>query len=318
LNLPRSPRIALVGLSDWDDFIVVDRYPALGSFAITREALGCPGGTTLNSAVSLARLGVKVSLVSMLGDDHEGHQIRELLDHEGIDSQWVATSELKATDRSLVIVSREERERTIYWTQGARLKKGDPVDIAAIFGHDLVVLDVDDMPLRRFLVDLPAHTNPSARLLGAMTYLADSGEIGAWEIALRHDILVGNERELLALTGRTTLDDALAYAQSCMPGANLRACVVSRGANGAVAATKSNRWDSPAFMVDVVDTTGAGDAFAGAIAYATVFRWDWPRAIQFANAVAALSIRRLGSQSALPTIDEVASIMNVEPATLKS
>jgi sugar/nucleoside kinase (ribokinase family) len=317
LNQRRSLRIALVGLSDWDDFIVVDRYPTIGSFAITREALSCPGGTTLNSAVSLARLGVQVSLVSLLGDDHEGQQIREMLDREGIDSRWVGTRSEEATDRSLVIVSREDRERTIYWTQGARLKKGDPLDIAAIFDHDLVFLDVDDMPLRRFLVDLPAHTNPSARLLGALTYLADSGQPDAWEIALGHDVLVGNERELLALTEKSTLDDALTHAQSCMPGANLRACVVSRGAAGAVAVTKPNRWDTPAFSVDVVDTTGAGDAFAGAIAYATALRWDWPKAIQFANAVAALSIRRLGSQTALPTIDEIASIMKVEPATLR-
>jgi sugar/nucleoside kinase (ribokinase family) len=240
-----------------------------------------------------------------------------MLDHEGIDSRWVATREREATDRSMVIVSQEERDRTIYWTQGARLKKGDHLDIAAIFGHDLVVLDIDDMPLRRFLVDLPAHTNPSARLFGAMTYLADSGEIDAWEIALRHDIIVGNERELIALTGKETLDDALSCAQSCMAGTNLKVCVVSRGVAGAVAITESNRWDSPAFSVDVVDTTGAGDAFAGAVAYAAVFRWEWPRAIHFANAVAALSTRRLGSQSALPSIDEVASIMKVEPATLR-
>jgi sugar/nucleoside kinase (ribokinase family) len=317
LNQRRPLRIALVGLSDWDDFIVVDRYPAIGSFAISRETLSCPGGTTLNGAVTLARLGVHVSLVSLLGDDNEGQQIRVMLDREGIDSRWVGTRSNEATDRSLVVVSREERERTIYWTQGARLKKGDPLDIAAIFGHDLVFLDVDDMPLRRFLVDLPAHTNPGARLLGAMTYLADSGEPDAWEIALQHDILVGNERELLALTGKTKVDDALACVQSSMSGANLRACVVSRGAGGAVAVANSNRWDSPAVAVDVVDTTGAGDAFAGAIAYATALRWEWPKAIQFANAVAALSLRRLGSQSALPSIDEVASIMKVETATLR-
>jgi ribokinase len=296
--------------------IVVDRYPHLGSFAMTRDVAGLPGGTTLNSAMTLARLGFKVSLVSVVGDDDVGRCILDSLDREGIDRHWVETREGEPTDRSFVIVSREERERTIFCQQSATLKKGDPLDIAAIFAHDLVILDVDDMPLRRFLVDLPAHTLPAARLLGPMTYLADSREAAAWEIAVRHDVIVGNERELLTLTGASSLDEGLTIAQHSMSGTNLRACIVSRGDRGAVAVTKSQRWDYPSVAVDTVDTTGAGDAFAGAVAYATVLRWDWDRALAFANAVAALSTLGLGAQAALPSISEVASILKVEPATL--
>jgi len=296
--------------------VVVDRYPLLGSFAMIREFGGFPGGTTLNSATTLARLGLRISLVSVVGDDDEGHRILESLDHEGIDRGWVVMSEGERTDRSFVVVSRDERERTIFCQQRTTLKKGDPLDIAGIFAHELVVLDVDDMPLRRFLVDLPAHTRPTARLLGPMTYLADSGEADAWEIALRHDVIVGNERELLTLTSAGSLAEGLDIAQHSMSGTNLRACVVSRGNQGAVAVTKDQRWDVPATPVETVDSTGAGDAFAGAIAYATVMRWAWDRALEFANAVAALSTRALGAQAALPSIPEVASILKVEPATL--
>jgi ribokinase len=296
--------------------IVVDRYPHLGSFAMTRNVTGQPGGTSLNSALTLARLGVKVSFVSVVGDDDEGRRILDALDVEGIDREWVTTRAGESTDRSFVIVSREDRERTIFCQQSATLKKGDPLDIAAIFAHDLVILDVDDMPLRRFLVDLPAHTLPTTRLLGPMTYLADSGEADAWEIAIRHDVIVGNERELLTLTGAASLDEGLTIAQQSMSGTNLRTCVVSRGERGAIAVTKSQRWESPSFAVDTVDTTGAGDAFVGAIAYTVVLRWDWGRSLAFANAVAALSTRGLGAQAALPAVAEVASILKVEPATL--
>lgn len=314
----QPPRIAAIGIADWDDYIVVDRYPALGSFAITRDVFGFPGGTTLNSAVTLARLGASISLVTMVGDDDHGIKIREIMAREGIDGREVGTRPEVATDHSIVIVSREEQERTIFWEQGARLHKGDAIDITSVFSHDLVLLDVDDMPLRRFLVDLPAHSVPSARLLGTMTYLADSGEADAWEIALRHDLLVGNERELLELSGQPALEPALNVVQGAIAGANLRACIVSRGAHGAVAVTGSDRWDAPAFAVDVVDTTGAGDAFAGAIAYAAALRWEWSCAIRFSNAVAALSIGAMGAQSALPSIDAVASILQVEPITLRA
>ncbi|MEA2527419.1 MAG: ribokinase, partial [Thermomicrobiales bacterium] len=104
--------------------------------------------------------------------------------------------------------------------------------------------------------------------------------------------------------------------QTAMPGANLRAGVVSRNPEGATAFTARERWDVAAFSIDAVDSAGAGDAFAGGIAYAMALRWDWPQALRFANAVAGLSTRALGAQTALPTLDEVADLLGVDSATL--
>jgi sugar/nucleoside kinase (ribokinase family) len=101
-----------------------------------------------------------------------------------------------------------------------------------------------------------------------------------------------------------------------MPGANLRVGVVTGGSEGATAFTRGDCWDAAAFPIDAVDTTGAGDAFAGAIAYAMALRWDWPAALRFANAVAGLSTRALGAQTALPCLPEVAELLDVDPLTL--
>jgi sugar/nucleoside kinase (ribokinase family) len=195
------------------------------------------------------------------------------------------------TDGATVIVSTEPHDRTIFWHQGARLVRGDRLDVAAIFSHDVVILDVDDAPLRRFLTDLPAHTLPSARLLGTLTYLADAGIPDA-------------------------LDDAISAVQSAMAGSNLRAGIVTRGADGSTCFSQTDRWDDLGFGVAAVDTTGAGDAFAGAIAYAMALRWEWPRALRFANAVAGLSTRAVGAQTALPTLPEVAKRLNVDLTSL--
>src|SRR5262245_1536749 len=136
---PRRPRIAAVGLASWDRIITVDRYPSAGSYAIVRRTASLPGGTTSNSAVTLARLGAEVSLAALVGDDADGASLRETLDREGVDTHWLKTEPGTATDGATVIVSAEPRDRTIYWHQGARLVRGARLDVPAIFGHDVVL-----------------------------------------------------------------------------------------------------------------------------------------------------------------------------------
>lgn len=307
-----EPRVALVGMASWDVLIAVPGYPAVGGYAMVDDQVALPGGTTANSAVALARLGARAAIAAAVGDDAEGIALRQALDREGVDTTWLATRPGERTDRSTVIVSREPAERTIFWHRGAEPRRGDRLAIEAIFGHDAVVLDIADPPLRRFLLDLPAHTLPRTRLLGTLSYLVDAAIPDAFALALRHDVVVGNERELLAVTGTWALSDATAALQSRMRGENLRAAIVTRGAAGCRIVTEEERWQIPAFSVAVVDPTGAGDAFVAGVAYGLARRWDlddWPRIGRFANAVGALAIRSLGAQSALPTMAEVEALL---------
>jgi ribokinase len=309
----RVPRIAAVGLASWDRLIVVDRYPAPGRYAIVRQSVELPGGTTTNSAVTAARLGARVSVVALVGDDGPGRAIREALEREGISTAWLGTDPNCPTDAATVIISAEPPERTIFWHQGARLVRGSRLDITGIFEHDVVLLDVDDLALRRFLVDLPAHTVPSARLLGPLTYLADAGTPDALDLAVRHDVIVGNEREALTVTGQSTLDGAIDRLKEAMRGHTLRACLITRGSAGAIAFTETELWEASAYRVAVRDPTGAGDAFAGAVAFAMALHWAWPDALRFANAVAALSTRAVGAQTALPSFYEAVEILGYDP-----
>jgi ribokinase len=243
--------------------------------------------------------------------------MRETLEREGVDTRWLTTVARRATDGATIVVSTEPHERTILWHQGARLVRGDRLDVAAIFDREVVLLDVDDAPLRRFLVDLPAHTLPAVRILGTLTSLVDAGIDDAFDVALRHDVLVGNRREFCALTGCSDLEGTVAAVQTAMPGSNLRAAVVTLGADGATAFTAREQWSAAAFPVEPTDTTGAGDAFAGAIAFALALRWNWPNSLCFANAVAGLSTRAVGAQTALPSLAEVADLLGVDPAALR-
>ena len=92
------------------------------------------------------------------------------LEAAGIDTT-LADSETgeQVTTLATVIVSRNPLDRTIFVETGAQLVRGDQLDVAGLFGGDVLVLDVADVSLRRFLLDLPAHTVPTTRILGPLT-----------------------------------------------------------------------------------------------------------------------------------------------------
>jgi ribokinase len=309
----KQPRIACVGLASWDRLIAVPAYPEAGGQADVLAEVSAPGGTTTNTAVALSRLGAQVAIAAAIGDDERGAWVRQGLEAEGIDTAGLIIKQGQITDLATVIVSREPLDRTIFWEQGAQLVRHDKLDIAGLFGADVLILDVADTPLRRFLLDLPAHTVPTCRMLGPLTYLANGDLTDAFELALRHDVIVSNERDLLDVTGTWTLSDAVTALQHRMPGNNLRAALVTRGAEGCLVVTETERLRVPAFGIDVIDPTGAGDAFVAGVAWGMAKRWPWFEIGRFANAVGGLACCALGAQVSLPTLAEVEVLLATNP-----
>ena len=300
-DTPRTtPRIAAVGLISWDTMLVLDRYPCLGAWATVTANLECVGGATANIAVTASRLGAAVALHGRVGDDALGKRIGAALTEHSIDLSDVLAAPGQRTDTSTVLVDGRSGERSILWHKGAQIVRGDALSIDRLFAADVAVIDTDDLPLRRFLTDLPAHTYPNARLLGPLTFLSDTDAADKREIALRHDVVVGNEREFQELTGLDDGEAALHQMGDRLLGSNCRLLVMTCGANGSVAASRDGVTRASAYPVDTVDTTGAGDAFAGALAYGLALRLPIHHLLRLANAVAAISTTALGAQSALP------------------
>jgi sugar/nucleoside kinase (ribokinase family) len=210
-----------------------------------------------------------------------------------------------------MLVSAETSERTILWERGPSLERGDRVDIDRLFRADLTVIDSPDYELCRFLTDLPAHTWPHARLLGTLSYLADVVAYDKVDVACRFDVLVGNEREFCLLTGASTPIDAFESIVERMSGSNLRMAIMTRGDRGAVGATAHKHIQVNAVSSDLVDTTGAGDAFAAGLSYAVSLRWPLDASLNLANAVAGYAVGALGAQTALPSLVDALARANV-------
>ncbi len=147
-------------------------------------------------------------------------------------------------------------------------------------------------------------------------YLAEEGVYDAFELALRHDVIVGNERELLRVTGTWTVSDAITALQHRMRGETLRAALVTRGEEGCLVVTEQERARIPAFGVNVLDPTGAGDAFVAGVTWGMARRCPWLEIGKFANAVGALACCSLGAQTSLPSLSEVEALLAANPLVM--
>ena len=198
-----SPRIAVIG------DIAAD----------TSHTPAAPAGAAA-IAIALARQGAEVTLRAVCGRDATGKAVLSALERHGIPLDLVD----RASEPTTAIVGLPDRGAGII--AGASLHKGARMDIYALFGHDAVVLDGRDQPLRRLLSDLPAHTVPAVRLIGTLTHLdVEAPAADELEVALRFDALVGTARQLQALTGARSADEALASMRARLPGTHLRGVV---------------------------------------------------------------------------------------------
>lgn len=309
-----SSAVAIVGMCAWDRFLVTDHYPEPGDYAIVKHQFEQGGGTTANTSAALARLGIPPMFCSCVGNDDEGQRLIASLRECGCPVDWITVKD-KPTDRSWIVISTGEQgvDRTIYWIQGARPAKGDVLPVSDLLDHQWLLIDVDDPRLRSFLLELPAHLSPRTRLLGTMTFLVEMEPEAGLDHALHHDIMFGNERELLTLTQSEHFDDAVEKIQAALPGHACRVMYISRGASGAVAIRPKSVIRAAVPAVTAVDTTGAGDAFAAGCIWAIIENVDDAEVLKRGTTIGSLACRAYGARAALP--DRAEALQTLGTAT---
>ena len=272
--------VVCVGLATRDTILAVPRHPDADELVFATDAAVAGGGPAATAAVALARLGVPVHFVGVVGDDATGVFIRESLDSEGIDVSEVAVSP-----------GRRSPESAIYISPGTRA-------IAAFRG--------DTGPPR-----LSARAEELCR--GAAWVHVDQTGYGAVPRGVRLSVDAGNPVDGLDVAGvalygptEAALERDFGSADAALE-AGAELVVVTRGERGSTAYGPEGAIDAPAApLLDPVSTLGAGDVFHGALLAALVREQPLAEALAFANGVAALSCRALDGRSAIPTAEEVA------------
>jgi len=290
--VPR-PRIIVVGSVNTDLVVVAERLPAPGETVSGGRFSRHGGGKGANSAVAAARLGASVTMVGAVGSDPFGDEALELLEREGIDTAAVAREDAP-TGVALINVD-AAGENQIAVASGANAEVDpDAVERAVRSAGPGVVLTNHEVPLAARLAAARAAQGPVVLNPAPAAELPD-------ELLALGPILTPNAGEAAELTGERD-PEAAARALAARTGAPV---VVTLGAQGVLVLDGDAAERLPAPEVTPVDTTGAGDAFNGALAVALAEGRELRDAAAFAVAAAALSTRAEGAREGMPRRDEV-------------
>lgn len=258
-----------------------------------------PGGQMATAAVACARLGVRTRYVGAFGADEWGARARAPLDAEGVEVVDLAPAGVPG--RVAVILVDGSGDRVVHEYRDSRLRI-DPDAVTSDLVADARVLLVDATHPSA-AIRAVAHAR-AARTISIVDVDRASHQTDALLAAV--DVVVLPEIFAHAWTGAIDPRDALRRAAARCPQAALVA--ITRGPHGVLACAGDELVSVPAFHVDAVDTTGAGDAFRAGLAVALLA--SGPSAsledvLRFASAVAALNCRAVGAQGGLPVIDDV-------------
>lgn len=309
-----KPNILVVGSINMDMVVRCHQFPAAGQTVLGgEEFVTSPGGKGANQAIAVARTGGQSHMIGCVGKDVFGEQLLSVLKAEGVDTAAVGVTEETATGVAMIIVD-AMGENSIVVAGGAnRHVTADD----NIYPNEELFEKADIVLLQ---LELPLGTVRAAAVLARRNdckVILDPAPApsGLCEELCNVEVICPNviEAELItgSKTGEQRADKNIALD---LIARGAKATVLKLGGRGSIVVTADGQFARvPAYKVDIVDTTGAGDAFTGALAVAIATGQDLPAAAKFANAAGALACTKLGAQEAMPTSDEIRMLMADQP-----
>lgn len=285
--------ITVVGSANRDLVVTSDSLPAAGETVLGSGHLETAGGKGANQAVAAARLGADVAFVGRVGSDDAGRMLLAAFDEERVGVEHVSIADAAPTGLAVITVD-DAGENTIVVSPGANSLVGiDDVTAARpILEHAAVTL---------LQLEIPMTTVTAAAQAAGGTVILNAAPAQSLPRGLLDavDVLIVNQPELATLAGSS---DPVAARKVPVP-----MTVVTLGAKGAALVTGGAVTMYPAPVVDVVDTTGAGDTFCGALAAGIDAGLGIEDAVSPAVTAGALATTAMGARSAMPTTAQLAS-----------
>lgn len=301
-----------LGTLAMDLLLQVDSLPVADGFCIVHNTSMLPGGSGTNVIVQSSRLGADCGFLAQIGDDEIGKGILESLDSDHVRRDGIISKKGSTSLHTQVVIARNG-EKFIMLNMGDAFLSFSPDDVniqdvesSSVFYTDLLPYDPALLGLRKAKAKGRKTAFNMQVNLSVMEMLGISKEQILSALAYV-DVFAPCHSGLVQLCGTDDLDRCCTYLRHYCSGT----FVFTLGDKGAVAYDhQNNRISQPAFHVDVVDTTGAGDSFMGGLLYSYLLNGDaLADAMRFSSACAALTCTRLGARSC-PDLSQVRAFLS--------
>ncbi len=304
--MEKCKKIVVVGSTNVDLIARVSHLPEPGETIGDAEYCLSYGGKGANQAIAAARSGGHVSFISCLGDDAYADTLITSFVDSGIDVDYIQKCVRHSTGIAFIFVA-ENGENCIAVAPGANnLLRGERMDtiLPVIKEADALVLQLE-IPYESVISLIEyAHTVDTKIILNP----APAKQIPSY-ILEKVDILILNETEAMLIAGQSLdFSEPMGIARSLLRRVG-QVVILTLGEKGSVIVSDEMEKQIPSYVVNTVDTTGAGDTFCGAFVAQWVEGVDLQDCVQFATAAAALSVTRIGAQVSIPYQKEVIEFM---------
>ena len=291
-----------MGLNATDTLIVIPHFPAYGGKVPFHDEILSPGGQVASAMVTCAKLGLRSKYIGTIGDDLRGQIQMESLEGSGVNLDQVQLRKGCPNQSAYILIDQSTGERTVFWNRPdclailpdeiteeqistARLLHIDGHDTAAV-GHAAQIARANRIPVT---VDVDTIYPGFEKVLPYVDYLIASSEFPArW----------------------TKIEDPFQALAALQSEYGMKVAAMTLGAHGSLALIEGEFVYSPAYVVNCLDTTGAGDVFHGAFCYAVLQDMPIGEALDFSNAMAALNCTAIGARGGIKPEEEVRHLMS--------
>ncbi|HHW89438.1 MAG TPA: ribokinase [Clostridiales bacterium] len=294
-------KIFVIGSVNMDLVICVDRMPKSGETLSGYGFMTNPGGKGANQAVAAAKMNAATYMVGCVGNDAFGDELQKALDDYGVNTRYLTRAD---SNSGIAVIIVEKGDNRIILDAGANdkiIKEKVEQALSQASEQDFCICQLE-IPL-----DIVEHAFCLAKQKGLTTILNPAPAVKLGENILRNvDIIVLNETECEILA------DVIPQSQEdykkvfeFFSGYNIKSVIITLGSKGSVLIEKDNIQYTPAFKVQAIDTTSAGDTYLGAIASELAKGKNLTDAMKTASAASALTVTKKGAMQSIPYYDEV-------------
>lgn len=301
--MTKRPLILGLGAVCKDWVSIVGHFPTPDEKIDAMSESYFPGGVTANYVTAVARLGAPCAFIGAVGDDDAGEYLLDDMKREGIFTNYCLQKPGQRTGVNFILVNKEDGQKMIIQSPHFTNTRLEPDDLrkewfsganllhTTAIHHDLTLKAIEYAKENGLRISLDLESQIAIRGIEKLRPILENV-----------DILLPNKMGAMQLTNTNTPMDAAKIFNKM----GIETVVITLGSDGAMAIKDEEIIKAPAYKIEAVDATGAGDTFCGAFSFASEIKnWGLQRCLSFANAAAALKMRKLGARTGMPTYEEV-------------